>query len=185
MKFEADLHRALMNAEEHNSRLERVLLKGRVAEVKGDKLRLTLGEPDPSNGKEFLSPWVRWQGSAGSELGGFSMSIRPAVGQPMMLMSPSGDIGPASLAVFDSFTDDQPNPDAGADMSLKRGDTSIQMDAGGIRLMVGGVGIEITGDEVKTIGRTRLNNGSKPVHRIDDKDDADNKAVEGASDVYA
>lgn len=185
MTHDRDLQRALSRVEDLNSRLERQLLKGRVAEVKGDKVRLRLRDADPSNGKEFFSPWVRWQGNAGSEGGGFSMSVRPSVGEPMMLISPSGDIGPASLAMPDSFTDDAPNPDAGADMVLRRGNTFIEMTAGGITLMVGGIGVKITGDEIVTIGKTRLNNGSKKVHRIGDEDSSKDLATTGADDVYA
>jgi hypothetical protein len=184
-RHDRQMHRALMRIEDAHSRLERVLLKGEVVEVKGDRVRLRLREADPANGKEFLSPLVHWQGQAGSEAGGFSLSVRPAVGEKMALLSPSGDIGPASLAIPDSWSDDAPNPDAGADMVLKRGDKTFIMDGDGIRLMVGGTGVAVTADEVRTVGRTRLNNGTKKVHRKDDQDSAGDVATEGADDVFA
>jgi len=169
--------------DELNSRLARSQLTGEVVEVQGDKLRLKLREKDGSTGKEFLSPWVRWQGHAGSEKGGFSMTTRPAVGEKMRLMSPSGEIGSGSLAVPDSWSDDAPNPDAGADFVIKRGDTYLSIGSGGIELKVGGIGIEING-EVVTAGPTRLDRGTRRIHFQDGLDSSGDRAVDAADRAY-
>lgn len=181
----AEIRRLYGEIDRMNGRLERVVMKGRVHAVEGDRVRLMLRERDEATGKEFLSPWVRWQGQSGSEAGGFSLSIRPAVGERMQLFSPSGDIGSSSLAVADSFTDDAPSPDEGADMILKRGDTLIEMSGDGIRIMVGEVGIAITASEVVTMGRTRLNNGTSRIGRVGDRDNAGHPLVQGAASAFA
>lgn len=166
-----------------NQRFARSMLQGEVKEVQGDKVRLLLREKDSSTGKEFLSPWVRWQGNAGSEKGGFSLTTRPAVGEKMRLLSPSGEIGPGSLAVADSFSDDAPNPDEGADFMLRMGNTLLSIGAGGIRMFVAGVGIEIN-SEVITHGLTRLDNGDRKVHYVGGLDISGDAAVDGANRVF-
>lgn len=164
-------------------RFARSMLTGEVKEVQGDKVRLRLREKDGSTGKEFLSPWVRWQGNAGSEKGGFSLTTRPAVGEKMRLISPSGEIGPGSLAVPDSFSDDAPNPDEGADFMLRMGNTFLSMTSGGMKLFVGDVGVEI-GSEVITRGATRLDNGGRRVHYVGGMDTGGDAAVDGAARVF-
>lgn len=169
--------------DELNSRLARSQLTGEVAEVKDDRLRLRLRDKDGSTGKEFLSPWVRWQGAAGSEKGGFSMTTRPAVGEKMRLFSPSGEIGPGSIAVADSWSDDAPNPDAGADFMLKRGNAFLSLGDGGFKIMFGGVGVEIF-DKVTTIGPTHLDRGNRKVHYVGGLDSGLDAAVDGAARVF-
>lgn len=166
-----------------NSRLARSQLTGEVAEIKGDKLRLRLRDKDGSTGKEFLSPWVRWQGHAGSEKGGFSMTTRPAVGEKMRLLSPSGEIGPGSIAAPDSWSDGAPNPDEGADFMLKHGNSFLSLSADGFKLMVGDVGVEIS-DKVVTFGPTHLDQGNRRVHYKGGLDSGGDIAVDAAERVY-
>lgn len=178
-----EITRLSRRIDELNSRVARTMLTGEVAEVQGDKLRLRLREADQATGKEFLSPWVRWQGHAGSEKGGFSMTTRPAVGEKMRLFSPSGEIGPGSIAAPDSYSDDAPNPDAGADFMIRRGGTFVSIGAGGVEIKVGGVGIEISG-EVVTVGPTRLDRGNRKIHYVTGLDSGGDAAIDGAAQAY-
>jgi hypothetical protein len=184
MREEArEIVRLARRIDELNQRLARTMLTGEVVKVEGDKVRLRLRDKDQSTGKEFLSPLIRWQGHAGSESGGFSMTTRPAVGEKMRLFSPSGEIGPGSLAVPDSFSNAAPNPDQGADFMIRMGETHLSIGAGGIRLFVGGVGIEINA-EIITHGTTRLDNGNRQVHFKGGVDSRGDQAVDGAERVF-
>lgn len=164
--------------------LAHVVIDGRVAEVDGSRVRLEL-EPAQNGGEPFLSPWVRVQEEAGDGVGGFSSYTQRQVGQPMRLLSPGGVIGPASTAMDVGHTDDNPSPGVGKAKVWKHGDASITMSPGKISAAVGGCRIDITATEIVTYGKTRLNDGSKKVHRVDDLDSAGDQAVAGADDVFA
>jgi hypothetical protein len=164
--------------------LAHIVIDGRVAEVDGSRVRLEL-EPASDGGEPFLSPWVRVQEEAGNGVGGFSSYTERQTGQPMRLLSPGGVIGPASVAMDVGHTDDNPSPGEGKAKVWKHGDATITMSPGKITLAVGGCRVDITGDEIVTHGKTRLNDGSKKVHRVDDLDSAFDQAVGGADDVFA
>ncbi|MEC9247319.1 MAG: phage baseplate protein [Pseudomonadota bacterium] len=81
-------------------------MTGKVAEIEGDRVRLELLPPDGRTGKPFLSPWVQVQEAAGSTGSHFPV----AIGDPLRLFSPNGELGPQSIAIRDSYTEDAQNP---------------------------------------------------------------------------
>ncbi len=103
-------------------------MTGKVAEIKGDKVRLELMEKG-AGGKPFLSPWVQVQEAAGATGTHFPVKV----GDPMRLFSPQGELGPQSLAIRDSYTDEAPNPADAQEFVLAHGGCAIRMADGKIR----------------------------------------------------
>jgi len=127
-------------------------MTGKVAEIKGDKVRLELLEQG-ANGEPFLSPWVQVQESAGAT--GTHFPVR--VGDPMRLFSPQGELGPASLAIRDSYTKDAPNPAEGQELVINHDGCVIRMEKGRITLESD----ELFHNE-KNVGDTHLHTGVTP-----------------------
>ncbi|MBE0692314.1 MAG: phage baseplate assembly protein V [Aquamicrobium sp.] len=119
----------LKSVEDLNRRMSSMVMSGRVAEVDGDRVRLELGPPDAS-GRKFLSPWVQVQEMAGATGSRFPV----AVGDPMRLLSPNGDIGTHSLAIRDGYTQDAPSPAEGEELALAHDGCAIRIVDGKIRL---------------------------------------------------
>lgn len=119
----------LKSVEDINRRLSSLVVSGRVVEVDGDRVRLELGPTDPA-GKKFLSPWVQVQEMAGATGSRFPV----AVGDPMRLLSPNGDIGTASLAIRDGYTQDAPSPAEGDELAIAHDGCAIRVVDGKIRL---------------------------------------------------
>lgn len=92
--------------DDQERRLSNVILQGPVAEVKGDMVRLELAPKDSRTGKAFLSPWVQVQEAAGQT--GTHFPVKK--GDPMRLLSPNGEIGAASIAIRDGYTQSAANP---------------------------------------------------------------------------
>lgn len=145
------------------SRLARSHMTGKVVEVDNNKVRLELLPPD--GGDKFYSPWIRVQEEGGDGKGGYSSYTQAVVGQNMRLMSPSGEISAASLAIQDGHTDDNPSPGEGVKKVFKHGNATITMSSAGIELKVGGftstfssAGLSSTGGRIehdsKNIGST-------------------------------
>lgn len=148
-------------------RLATTILNGKAAEVDGDRVRLELAPADTRTGKKFLSPWVQLQEAAGQTGTHFPVKV----GDPLRLLSPNGEIGPQSLAIRDGYTDDKANP-----TDKKQNELAIAHD-GPIVFR----GTEIVFDGVVYLG----GKGGQPVHRVGDFDDGGDKAVDGATRVFA
>ena len=95
--------------DELDRRLAASQITGDVAAVSGKRVRIKLLDC-PVLGKPMLSPWVQVQEQAGGGAGGMSSAAPIRVGETMRLLSPSGEIGPASLAIRDGYTDQSPRP---------------------------------------------------------------------------
>lgn len=130
------------------------LMTGRVAEIDGYRVRLQLG--DGVAGKPFLSPWVQLQEAAG----GTGSHFPVAIGDPMRLLSPNGELGPHSLAIRDGYTEDRPDPANDGEFVLAHGGAAIRM-AGGVIQLEGRV--KARGDELshndRNVGDTHTHPG--------------------------
>ena len=150
------------------SRLARSHMTGKVVEVDNNKIRLELLPPN-GKGKKFLSPWVRVQEEGGDGKGGYSSYTQAVIGQNMRLLSPSGEIGPESLAVHDGPTDDNPSPGEGLKKVMKHGDATLTIADGAITISVGGhtskfssAGLTMTGGRIEHESK---NIGSDHTHK--------------------
>jgi phage baseplate assembly protein V len=159
-----------MEVERLRRLVPRLMRYGTVSEVDAPRARARMLVNDPDSDVKFCTPWRPW-----AELAGQTRTWRPpAVGQQMLLFSPSGQLRQSIMlpAMFsDTFT--QPSQDGGAnrdvfgsvvvDMEKERwGVTAPQVDLGA--------------------------SGGKPVARIGDKVDTPagpGTIVEGSSKVFA
>lgn len=154
-----DVTRTIMNLsariEDVSRRQASMILSGPVAEIDGNRVRLQLGTADEATGKPFLSPWVQLQDAAGATGTHFPVKV----GDPMRLLSPNGEIGPASLAVRDSHTKDAPNPaEQNSDFVIAYGGGSIVMRDGEVILSGGGASVRLAGGDIDLIsGNLRHN----------------------------
>lgn len=117
-------------------RLSNVVLTGKVAAIDGDRIRIELAPQDSRTGKAFLSPWVQVQEAAGQTGTHFPVKV----GDPMRLLSPNGELGSASLAIRDGYTQDAANP-----TDRKQTELVIAND-GPIRLKGSSIVLEAEGD---------------------------------------
>lgn len=121
-----------------NRRLELIALEGIVQQRDEQKyqVRLALGE-DPQSGETILSPWL-------SPLAGQSGAHRvsaplPAIGDRMRMLSPSGVVGAASVAMPSTFDDELRRPS------------------------------QQSGEAVSTLGKTRLSQTSDKIAAATEK----------------
>ena len=187
-----EFRRLRKRIDEQDRRLRAMNLTGTVRQVKGDRVQLELEPMNEKTGKPFLSPWVRWQEAAGDGGGGFTSHVPPAIGEHMMLHSPSGEVGEASLAVRGAYTKDNPDPSGKTDeLKIQRGDKTFVMNNDGVQMTAGGTVVALTPDaltltsgKISTDGATHLDGGTRQVHYVGGKDTDDDAAVDGASRVF-
>lgn len=142
--IEREIRRLMKIIEDHDRRLANIVLSGKVVAIDDNKVRLELLSQDKRTDKPFLSPFVRVQEETGSTLGGMTIKHPRRIGQNMRLLSPSGEIGPHSFAIRDSFSKDAPAPESDNDeyviegqnvrigikndrIEIKRGEQVIEM----------------------------------------------------------
>jgi len=113
-------------------------MTGKVAEIDGNRIRVEL-LPEGANGQPFLSPWVQAQEAAG----GTATHFPWAVGDPVRLFSPQGELGPQSIAIRDSYTDGAPAPtDDEQELVVTYGGGTIRMKDGEMRLSADAIWLE-------------------------------------------
>lgn len=128
-------------------RVAATVLNGKVKEIDGDRVRLEILPQDSRTGKPFLSPWVQVQEAAGA-----TGSHTPvAVGDPMRLLSPNGELGPQSLAIRDGYTSDKPNP-------TDKKQQQLVLAHGGCEIRMGNGKIELVADAVDNVSASLTHN---------------------------
>ena len=167
-------------------------------------VRLKIGgtEQEP-----FLSPWIPCSSPNGGPAG-LNVHRVPATGEQLTMLSPAGDPRQAVAASL-FWSDDHPPPSEDGDavtithskfrLDLKDGALTIEtkgplsiecqaftlkgLDDTGISLVDGK--LTLKAELIETDGETRLDKGSRQVHRMQDHDSHGDAAIEGASRVYA
>ncbi len=185
MDLAEELREVRKELNELRSRQARMILDGKVHEVKDNMVRLELIEEDPHTGKPFISDWVRTNDEAGDGLGGYSSYTQRQLGQNMKLFSPNGEIGSNSIAIDTGHNNENPTPGTGNAKVLKRGNAVITLSTDLIEFQCGDKRLKMTPDEIVTYGKTRLNDGNKKVGRVGDKDALGHAMAEGADEVYS
>ncbi len=165
----AEIDRELRRLHRINAQTERRLaaseLHGRVTHVDDDKRLCRIKIGSTAAGGDVLSPWVRWA----EPQNGFTAVHSPLrVGDPVVLRSPSGVLGTASIAERTGYSGDHPAPSNAADAAVeKTGDLIITRRADGFEIAISGTswlfdaaGLHQTGgsvfhDEVE-VGRTHV-----------------------------
>lgn len=143
--------------------LNKQMMTGTVTEVRGDRIRLNVGTADnPVN-----SPWLRLGGMpSGKNGGGHSQYVRPGIGEPMLMFSPGGKIGPHSRAMFGGPVDNFPSPGTAEQDGYvhSTGDVKQTMKDGEVRTSVGDQSITQSRD-----GGIGINAAGKPIDVKGDK----------------
>ncbi|MBN8243308.1 phage baseplate protein [Nitratireductor aquimarinus] len=132
-------------------------LTGKVAEIDGDRVRLELLPADGRTGKPFLSPWVQVQEAAGSTGSHFPV----AIGDPLRLFSPNGELGPQSIAIRDGYTDDAKNPAENGEFVLAHGNCAIRFKNGAVEIEANAVTLKSGSlkHNERNIGDTHVHGG--------------------------
>lgn len=107
-------------------RLSASHMTGKVVAVDGDRVRLELQPEDSRTGKPFLSPWVQVQEAAGST----STHFPVAIGDPIRLFSPNGELGSQSIAIRDGYTEDAKNPAKNGELVIAYGGCALRFENG-------------------------------------------------------
>lgn len=184
-----------------NRRLALVDLTGKVKAGSQDMdartVRLVLGKT--ADGKEILSAPVRWD-TAGA--GRLKTHQAPKDDEQMSLHSPSGVVGPTSLARFSTYDKDNKPPSKSKDeavlqfdehasvtfgkdsLTFSYDDAKISLSKSTIKVALGdSSGFEVSKDELKMLGKFRAKNGSRPAHYKGGLDSRGDSAVDGNDDV--
>jgi|GEM_PF-2559186 len=138
--------------------LNRQIIHGKVAEVRGDQVRLDIG----SDGKPVMGPWTRIGGlPSGANGGGHSQYVKPGIGEPMLLISPGGKVGEHSRAFFFGPVGEFPSAGAAETDGYvhKAGDVTQTIRDGEATTTVGDQSISQSRD-----GGTGIDAGDKPVN---------------------
>ncbi|MGX5775548.1 phage baseplate protein [Methylorubrum zatmanii] len=136
-----------------------------------------------ADGQEILSAPVRWdQQGAGS----FKMHATPKDGEQMALHSPSGSIGPTSLARWGTYDKDNQPPSKSKDEAVLEfeGQGRITFGKQSLKVTFGdSSGFELTKDKLQMLGKFVGKNGSRPAHYKGGKDSRGDTALDGNDDV--
>ena len=155
--------RRLKNAlEAVDRRLALSRLPGKVSEVDPEKRTLRLKIGTTKDGKPILGPWSRWQEATA---GGMKIHSEPAIDEQMDLVSASGTVGAASMAMPATYDEDHAAPS-------KSSDTAV-FERGGARLEYGPNGFVATGNwqfKNGTVTHDDVNIGKDHKHTGDDLD---------------
>lgn len=153
-------------------RMASLMVPGRVAEVNAvwKRIRLEIGTPD----EPLLSPWVRY----GQIAGKLKVHTLPTVGQQMTLFNASGDLE-QGLAMPLGWSndntapgdDDKPVLTFGAvrveisddAVTIAIGGFSLTAASDGLTVSIGGKTFTVKADEIRTSGKTVLNDGTREV----------------------
>lgn len=162
-------------------RVANIIRDGIIAETDHarDHYRVRL---DGENG-EMLSPWI----ARGDEDAGVGSTHRPMKkGQQVRLLSRDGEIGAGTSLVYPgSYRDQFPQPSQdGEAFVTKLGAAVITQKGDSVEIKVGDTRLLITGTEIVTYGKTRLDNGNRKVHYVGGKDSDGDVAVDGAAQVF-
>ena len=142
-----EFRRLYTRLERAERRIAMTTLSGKVAVVDPEKrlLRLKLGTS--SDGRDVLSPWVRWQeAGAGSEW----ILRPPALNEQMNIISSSGTVGAGSIAVPATYDRDHQAPSQSSDTAV--------FERGG-RIEMGPKGLKFIGVDIELVGNVRARDG--------------------------
>ncbi|MCB5204253.1 phage baseplate assembly protein V [Neorhizobium sp. T786] len=142
-----ELRRLYARAERADRRIAMMNLSGKVVAKDSDKRRVRLKLGTSSDGRDVLSPWVRWQ-EAGA--GGLKIHSEPAEGEQMMLVSASGTVGGGSIAIPSTYDQDNEAPSKSSDSAVFERGGRIELVPNGIRLV---------GTEIEFVGNVRATGG--------------------------
>jgi phage baseplate assembly protein gpV len=129
-------------------RRDETLVEAVVHARQGARLKVEIGKDD--KGKSIISPWLKVPANTGKRGGGVSKFTRFGIGEAVLVVSPSGRLGPRSAVMPWVDTGDDPSPgSAEADGEVTEiGDARLEIRDGFARLSVGDASITITAGKI-------------------------------------
>jgi phage baseplate assembly protein gpV len=146
--LQQDVRRLAKANEGVDQRRAKMLLTGTVAAVQGAKVKVRLGEDD--DGESIITPWLSMAGRTGKRGQGVSEFTRLGIGEPVLVVSPSGEPGSGSAVMPWSDSQDDPSPgNAETDGKvIEVGEARVSIKADEIRLSVGDRSVTIRQDRI-------------------------------------
>jgi hypothetical protein len=162
MDLVREIRRLAKSIEGVDQRRSRTLITGTVHAVRGATVKVKLGEDE--DGKPLISPWLKMPAPTGKRGGGVSRFTKLGVGDSVVVLSPSGELGPTSGVAPWTDTEQDPSPGAAETdgevvsigdaklevrdgcAAISVGRSMIEIMDGRVRLLCGSVGITLTAD---------------------------------------
>lgn len=132
-----------------------VMRNGRVVAVDpaNQRVRVDVGDVD----NPAVSPWIKWPERAGAR----RTWNPPTVGEEMTVLSPGGEIGPASVAMPGGFTNDTAAPSGDGDAAVfTLGGVTVTSTANGVQIVSGGTTVDISPAGLAVTGGSVTHNGN-------------------------
>lgn len=168
-------------------RLANVMRAGTIDSVdaKNGTVRVKIGtDPD---GKPVLTPPLPWTERAGT----IKTWSPPAKGETVRVMAPSGELAQGWIDAGGFSTANRAPSDDGeahvmtiGDMRITAKDGLVSIVQGDAEIRMEGGKVLVKGAEIVTDGPTKLDKGDRKVHYVGGRDDAGDRAVDGASRVF-
>lgn len=168
-----DFEQLIFRLTEAERRIRNMVRYGRVAEVDPANARVKVIDEDGGDHK-LTTTWLPW-----AEVGGNVRTWHPpAIGQQVVMFSPSGNLGHA-IVFPAAFSDQYPQPSsAGDEQIITIGSTTLKLK--------GDEAVVETPHAIIKAGKVDLGGeGGKPVARIGDKTSDGAVIVEGSGTVSA
>lgn len=144
-------------------------------------VRLLLGKT--ADGKEILSAPVRWEATGA---GAYKVHSVPKDGEQMTLHSPSGTVGPTSLARWGTYDKDNKPPSKSKDETVLEfnGKGKITFGKNGLTISYGDKsGFTLSEDALQMLGTFKAKDGSRPATWKGSKDTRGDENVEGNDSI--
>lgn len=185
-------------------RMANVIQTGTVSDVDYETGRYRVHLATGEKGEPVKTPWIRSSELAGwagdEDVEGVSSWTPMVKGQQVHVLSRDGDICENSWIVPAGYRDRFPQLDNDPKAHVRKigkltlversdgllvtiGAASLKLEEDRIEIKVGGKRVVVTGEEILTDGKTRLNNGTRPAHYKGGVDSRSDWAISGADGV--
>lgn len=141
------------------------LLPGTVEKVEGSRVYVRLSD-DSETGGPIVTPPLRMAERTGKRGGGVSRFSRYGVGEPVLVVSPNGEVGAMSAVKPWIDTEDDPSPGKAEQDGevLEHGNAKLEVVNGMIRATVDGASLTLTANLLKALVARMENNGRNIGH---------------------
>lgn len=144
--LELQLTRVMATAEDAQRRLFNVVRFAKVSQVDHKNYRIKAIYAKKPDGSPVETPWIRWSTRSGK----IKEWSPPSIGEQIMMISPSGNIGVSSWGAPGGFSNsNKQNHDQDGEWKLSVGGTSITVKDGQIKMNTKNLRVETPGGTVE------------------------------------
>lgn len=143
-----EIRRLWKAVEGARQRRDETMIEGVVRQVKGARVKVEYGTGE--NGQPLVSPWLRIPAHTGKRQGGVSQFTKYGLGESVLIVSPSGRLGPRSAVMPWVDTDDDPSPGSAESNGhlIEIGNARLEVRNGVIGMTVGPAELTITSSAI-------------------------------------